>query len=1342
MVHTKKNSKLQPEKIPNESVVLAAVNGETGHVYIEVEVSDKEILHEELALFDTGAGVSIISNTIVKKLQHKHVRHNTNVIRNASGNVMLTSGKITLTLKIGEKSYNHDYVISDEPSLPSNLILGWDFMRKHKVNLQTNPLSLHIENEKVTIVELPMSHALQITKTKEIPDREIVTDTKSYKCMVKEATLLEGERMSVVTLETNLIGSDTAIFEPVAGNIGTPMLCPGIVQLENDNQYKKARFKIRYINVTSENIELEPGKTLGWLQPCQRQNLTDSQQYSEVVNAITEKSEQERITGLLQTLNEMHDKDTNKHKILKRLILKYPSVFANDDDPPRVTPYYYHTIKLQSTPKPRKPYQIPVCFHDKVNTEIKIMEDHGLIRPSRSAFQSPLVPVVKKDGKIRLCVDFRNLNQHIINDSYPLPNINGILHDLGRGKLFSCLDLKQGYHQIPLSEESKEWTAFVAPSGLYEHNVLPMGLKDSPAAFCRIINQVLVGLASQDTHVYMDDIIIQGTDMENHVENLEKVLIKLREAKLRINLKKCHFFQTSVKYLGHIVSKEGLKPQPSKVEAINKIPSPSTVKELQSFLGMTNFYRKFIANYADIAAPLNKLIKGMVNKKGNKNKIPWNHEAEVAFVTLKKVLAEEVTLTFPNLGKPFFLTTDASNIAIGGVLQQKDEDNNLRPLTFFSRKLNKAEINYSTIEKEALSIVYGLKINRTLVLGYPVFVLTDHKPLKWLMTTSNANSRITRWQLQVAEFDIKIDYIPGKSNYIADCLSRLRHQDDDNIMVVTENQENNVSEWNLEKLISLQNEHPYYGILKKLFVEHDHDVEKITEDLRKQKVERKYKKLKLCELKLQNDILYRVAYTAYGEITRQVIIPESYVQEALHLGHSLPTAGHGGVQVTLARCQKFSFWPGMRRSVELFCRSCHVCNRLKRMGDAPAPLRSYPDVEMPFQRIHMDIVGPVANSDNNYKYCLSIIDVITRFIVLEPLKTKSATEVARVFVDQVICKLGIPTTLVTDQGKEFVNSVLQGVADLLQIKHIKITPYHPQANGVIERSNATIINILRTLVQDNVSIWDTMLPLTAFAYNCAYHRSIRDSPFYLMYLRDPPLPFEIMKEEKVWYDIDNFKEEMATKAQRVYARCQTYLEEAKGVSHRYQNKRAKIKPLKIGDRVYVRRVPTAGAPSKLQPAYTGPFRVTDKISDVVVKLKNVRNGNTKTIHTDRIRVMHEDNLSPSMNPNIRRAYPVHDEGESRNTRLHLTADPFLFRSADENESEDENAGDISRLGNDSNINDENTVGNESKDEQSLPDVQEISQGRTALNCPRYSLRSRSQVSDLPRVMDKPLEYTK
>ena len=1265
----------------------------------------------------------MIQSELVNKLKCGHEIDDRKVvnIQNASGDTMSTTGTIQLEIEVGNKWLTHKFIVTNEKNLPSKMILGWDFMKKHQIKLQTNPLLLSIGGNKVTIVELSKQEVMRITnldeiKTPQPAKEEVAKENTERKCHIQETMLIKGSTIGYLTLETKVVENEVAMFEPIPGNIGADILCPGLVSLESDNSGKKARFTIKYINFKNEDLVIEAGKTVGYIQACNHQEIEEIQ-YNEVA-AITETTGKDRLQEMFLEVDQMVEVGSRENKILKHLINKYPQVFSSGNEPPSITPFYYHTIHLQSTPKPKKPYIIPVCFHEKVKSQIQDMVKTGIIRPSRSPFHSPLVPVVKKDGTIRLCVDFRNLNTHIISDSYPLPNISQILHNLGKGKIFSCLDLKQGYHQIPLTEESKPYTAFIAPGGLYEYNVMPMGLKDSPSAFSRIINQVLVGLTGNNTHVYMDDIIVHGENFEDHINNLEKVLMRLQEAKLSLKLSKCEFFQNSVKYLGHIISSEGLEPQPDKVNVIKSMNKPQTLKQLQSFLGMVTYYRKFIYKFADIAAPLNKLTGGKLDEKKPKRRINWNKEAEEAFVELKNALINKVTLSFPDFSKPFFLTTDASNVAIGGVLQQKDSCGRLRPLTFFSRKLNKSEVNYSTIEREALSIVYGLKINRPLILGYPVIIQTDHRPLTWLLTTSSANSRIARWQLLVAEFEIEVKYLPGRENKVADCLSRLKQEEDsfsdETVAVITRDTEKNREiEWNLTDLIKKQDEDSIYGKIKQWFKE-GYSVHKIKEEINKFKGEKKkYKKIKPEEMHLDNDVLYRVTNNSYGELTRQIVVPESYTNQAMHLAHSLPTAGHGGVQITLARCRKYAYWPGMKADIQEFCKSCLVCRRFKRLGDAPAPLRRYPDVEMPFERVHMDLIGPMGHSQNGYKYCMVVIDTLTRYLIASPLKSKEATEVAKAFFESVVCVQGVPKTLVTDQGKEFINSILKEVATFLKMEHIKTTPYHPQANGVIERCNGTVVNILRTLIEDNISIWDSMLQIAVFAYNSGYNRTVKDSPFYLMFLRDPSFPFEVMKEENKWYNIDDFKQEMATKANRVYGRCQIYLDQGKEESERRRSKNAKIKPIKVGDRVYVRQPPMKGTPSKLQPAYTGPFRVTSKVSDVVVRLRNIKTGAIKTLHTDRVRVIHEDNVAPNQNKNVRKAYPVHDDEMTEQSTPSEQLDPFPFYSS----------------------NNEDT-GRQPENTQNIQETNRPNgQGR-------YQLRSTTKPSELPLVMDKPLEYIK
>ena len=1280
---------------------MAAVDNEKNlrgnNIFVEVDVGVKFMSKNKLALFDTGASISLISNKLLSTLGKVHIIEDGNTLHNASGLAMNTAGKVKLSLGIGNRKYSHTFVITNEEGITAPLILGWDFMRSKQVKIQTNPLLISIEGNIVPTIELNLRHIMQVEREQEVNEEFI--ENKQVKAYVQEGKIIQAESMGYIELETRIVDFDTGYFEPIAGNAASYTLCPGLVKLEQNKDKTRSRFIIKYINTTNENIEVEPELNLGYIQGCNSSNFTEIEE--NVVQAVTEETQSQREKRLFQIVDEMIPEDSENNVNLKNLIRKYPQVFSTEEDIPTITPYYFHTIQLESMPKPKTPYPIPACFHDRVKQKLKKMEEHGLIRPSRSSFHSPLVPVISKHNNLRICVDFRNLNNHIVNDYYPLPNINAILQSLGKGKIFSCLDLKQGYHQIPLDEQSKFLTAFTAPGGYYEYNVLPMGLKDAPSSFSRIINLALMPLLENGVQVYMDDIIIYGEDKESHLLNLEKVLNRLSDSKLTIKLNKCSFFQRSVNYLGHIISDEGIKPQHEKVKVIKNIALPNTVKELQSFLGMCNYYRKFIRGFSSIALPLHKLTGG--TEKNSKTMVKWTQEAKNAFEKLKEVLSEDIVLQFPDFNKPFYITTDASGTAIGGVLEQESEGI-LKPLSYFSRKLNPAEQKYSCIERECLSIVYSLRINRQLCLGYPIIIRTDHRPLTWLLTTSIANSRIARWQMSLAEFNIQVEYIEGKSNKVADCLSRLREEIDtyqeDSICALHETSP--AIDWNLEEIIRLQNTHEYYGKIKEL-LRNNSTIDEIKQALKDVEVKREHARMKINEFEIHNDVLYKKGESNYGEQRRQIIVPDEYKNTALNLAHSLPTAGHGGMHVTLARLQKFCYWPGMKEDVNNFCKACLVCRRFKRMGDAPAPLQRYPDVAMPFERVHLDLVGPMGESDNNFKYLFVMIDVLTRFVIAEPLKSKNANEVARVFVNKVICQHGVPKNLVTDQGSEFINAIFKDVADLLGMNHMKTTAYRPQAQGIIERANHSIVAILRGLVEDNLQIWDTMVPLATFAYNSGYQRSIKDSPFYLLYLRDPSFPFDILNKEQKWYNVDNYKQEVACKANRVYDRCQVFLEQAREEVEKNQPKRARIKEIQIGDRVFVKRIPTKGIPKKLQPAYSGPFRVTGKTSDVVIKIRNIKTGAVKTVHTDRVRVIHEDNANRELNLNVRRAYPVHEEDNT------------------DTPHDDDDTGNI----------------NPFPFPQNTDDIVEFA------NQPRhYNLRSNSRPLELPNIMPRPIEYDK
>lgn len=391
------------------------------------------------------------------------------------------------------------------------------------------------------------------------------------------------------------------------------------------------------------------------------------------------------------------------------------------------------------------------------------------MRPSYSPWSSPIWVVPKKldssgKQKWRIVVDYRKLNEKTIGDRYPLPNIEDILDKLGRSNYFTTLDLASGYYQIEMDEESISKTAFSCEKGHYEFVRMPMGIKNAPSSFQRTMDNVLRGV--ENVLVYLDDIIVYSTSLEEHLVTLKKVFERLRESRLKIQLDKTEFLCKEVGFLGHIVTPQGVKPNPNKIRAITEYPIPRTAKQIKSFLGLIGYYRKFIRDFAEITKPMTKCLK--------KNAIINIHDPDYkeSFQLCKEVLTNDPILQYPDFSKSFILTTDASNVAIGAVLSQGKVGSDL-PVAYASRTLNETESKYSAIEKELLAIVFACKYFRPYLFGREFLIVTDHRPLQWLFSLKEPNSKLVRWRLKIEEYQYKIVYKKGILNKNADALSRV-----------------------------------------------------------------------------------------------------------------------------------------------------------------------------------------------------------------------------------------------------------------------------------------------------------------------------------------------------------------------------------------------------------------------------------------------------------------------------------------------------------------------------------------------------------------------------------------
>lgn len=870
---------------------------------------------------------------------------------------------------------------------------------------------------------------------------------------------------------------------------------------------------------------------------------------------------------------------SRERDLVKSTLLEFRSVLAHSDDQPLgCTSAVKHVIRTgDAAPIYKKAYRVP--YHQKaaLDSLVKDQLDKGIIVPSQSEWASAVVLVPKKspDGtpKLRFCVDYRGLNALTTPDVYPLPNITETLDSLGGCQVFTTLDLRSGYHQIQVDEESRPKTAFNVPGGHYEYQRMPFGLNTAPATFQRLMDSVLMGLKGEKCLVYLDDIILFSKDLPSHLEAIREVLTKLQGVNLAVQLSKCNFVVDEVNYLGHVITKKGIEPDPSKIKAVRDFPIPTNIKEVRSFLGLAGYYRRFIDGFATIGRPLFD-----VTKQGQE--FLWTPQCQEAFDELKQKLVTAPVLIYPDFSKPFILATDASTYALGAVLSQ-EVDGQEHPVAYCSRTLFPAEKNYSTTERELLSLVWSTKYFRCYLLGRPFKVITDHAALKWMLSLKDPSSRLMRWSLRLAEFDFTVEHKAGKRHTNADGLSRAVHVVRSDALPVVD----------LDILRKCQREDPVVQGLKQA------------------------KRFRMSPEK----ILYRLSS---GE--KKIVVPASLVPEVIRLNHDLPTAGHAGVAKTLDRVRQKFWWKCMDKDVMDYVRTCRSCSQRTNHGKTKAPLGEvFNEPLKPFEVIAMDVVGPLPISESRNVYILSVMDHFSRYCEFIPLPDQTAESVARALVQRVITKFGVPRSLVTDQGSNFTSDLIKHLCKFLHVRKVQTTGFHPQSNGRLERVHATVVRMLSHFVNRNQTNWDEYLPYVTMAYNSQTHESTGYSPYELVFGRKMEMPMEadlaITDETEIF---DNHIEALREKLQEAYevtARRKTL---ARGRNERQYNAKAKAVEYQAGQLVWL-HVPSIGRHrvKKLSKLWKGPYQIVRVISpqNVVIRIRK----REVVVHVNRIKPCRE-----------------------------------------------------------------------------------------------------------------------
>lgn len=969
-----------------------------------------------------------------------------------------------------------------------------------------------------------------------------------------------------------------------------------LLQQENDVPPKQAVSKTVYLEGKPTTICFINGGEC----PAKMTNFIEN---SNTYDQVSTFKDLVRLSHIEKTLREP----------IEKILLFYLDVFNLETDLLPCTNLAKHTITLKENKIINtKSYRPPECHKEEIKRQMDEMLQKNIIEPSDSPYNSPVWVVPKKADasgkqKWRIVIDFRKINELTDQDAYPLPDIDDILSQLGNAKFFSALDLSSGFHQIPMDIDSKKYTAFSTPQGHYHYNRMPFGLKNAPATFQRMMDTALRGLINKHCFVYLDDIIIFGQSIEEHNSNLAIVLQRLRELGLKIQPDKCEFLKPELEYLGHIVTAEGVKPNPKKLEAVSNFKQPRNPTDIKSFLGLAGYYRKFIRNFSKIAKPLTELTK-------KETPFHWTDKTQEAFQTLKDKLCSSPVLKFPDFAKPFTLTTDASNEGIGAILSQDGH-----PCCYISRTLNPPERNYSTTEKELLAIVWAVKRLRQYLLGRKFLIRTDHQALKWLQNCKDPSSRLMRWRLKLEEYEYDIEYTKGKDNTAADALSRIhvltRRRENLNIELDKKYHDWEKSTDALPKILKMTpNRKSFYQLSKTELGNYDriewltklneiiHINEKIGigDDSFTETEKNAIKQILL----FLNDTVKELNF-AWEPIQTY---SDEEIDELLKENHDL--VGHPGIQKTYDRIRERHRVPDLMKRIQQHTESCDTCQTSKTTRIRPREEPCITDTPLePNDKIAMDLLGPLKKTKKGNQYILSIHDELTKYLILVPLKTQQTETIWNALLNHYIYIFSAPKKILTDRGQNFISSLMQQYEDAFKIKHIKTTSFHPQSNGSLERTHAVITDMLKSIQRNSDEEWDDQLNFVCLAYNTMIHDSTGYTPFELTFGHQANLPSTISKNPQRTY-----ADEVTFRKKEWDSRLRHARETLIKSKQRYQRdqKRKIIKPqsvFKEGDSVLIHNDHKR---HKLDVEWLGPYTI-DKVCTPYYLIQD------KKIHGNRLK---------------------------------------------------------------------------------------------------------------------------
>lgn len=1026
------------------------------------------------------------------------------------------------------------------------------------------------------------------------------------------------------------LDSESVLLEPLEESDGY-WVPEGVCVFPSYTRVVKGKGCVAVANLGKTDVKLRPQWKVA--KVSHGREVTDMEEpncdESEAVSAKRAREYRQSL-GVHVEESQMNE---NQLEQLDKVLYQYRDVFAENEQELGCATGVEHEIHLTSDVPIKLPYRhIPPKCMTEVKAHIKGLLEQGVIEESVGPYAAPIVLVRKKDQSLRLCVDYRRLNEVTVKDAFPLPRIQDTLDALAGAQCFSSFDLAAGYHQIKVRAADRAKTGFVTPFGHYQYIRCPMGLTNSPATFQRFMENVFSDHIFVTLLVYLDDLLLFSKSVDEHVERLEVVFRLLKKYGLKLKPSKCHILQPQVKYLGFVLSKEGISTDPEKISAVKEWPVPRTVKDVRAFVAFCSFYRRFIEGFAKVAAPLHALMGG--ESKTDVTKY-WGKKETHAFEELKKKLTCAPVLKNADYDQPFVVETDASFDGLGAVLSQEYEGK-LHPVAFASRGLRKSERNmnnYSSRKLELLALKWAVTEQfKNYLAGGKFVVLTDNNPLAHLQN-AKLGAVESRWLGDLNRFHFEVKYRPGKENANADGLSRRPHRVGEEEKEIFREMWEKVPEDRLtrgvamikvwdhvqtEKMRDAQKACPVVGqmwmqMIGKLPAGEIKQLLKLEEFRKLWRVRR--------WLVMRDGVIFWKGHER-NRGKWKVVLPVGKREEVISGAHD--GWGHQGVARTIALVKRSFAWPGLQEDIKRYVARCKTCAVSKEEGVSSKTRLGTVGASRPWEVLAMDFTLLDPSRDGK-ETVLIVTDVFSKFALAFPTKNQRASTVAKILVEEIFNRFGIPERVHSDQGRNFESQLVNELCTYYGIEKSRTTPYHPQGNGVCERFNRTLHGMLSTLSRDQRELWPRYLSSLTAIYNSTPHAVTGFSPHYILFGVEPHLPMDrfTMGTETAANTHHEWVRKLQETHRVAWRAAKKNIKQYNEGNRRRRQEQAKAEALGPGQKVLLRDHSVVGR-NKIQPKFAEEVWVIVEVLDSVSGVYRVR-PESEEGHE---RVLHRSNLRP------------------------------------------------------------------------------------------------------------------